>query len=146
MGEQPLLATTAAVLAMAVYAQDRFEEAGDLCDTSERLAAVEDVATQAMWRGVRAKLRARRGDAEPAEALAREAVRLAEPTDLLVVRGDAWLDLAEVLALDARAGEAEAAAAQGFELYMRKGSVVSATRSRVRPAALARPEPTTHRR
>ena len=64
---------------------------------SERIAAPEDIVTQVMWRGVRARICARRGDAEEGEALAREAVRLAEPTDLLVLRADALLDLAEVV-------------------------------------------------
>ena len=74
----------------------------------------EDLATQAIWRGVRAKVLARRGRHEEAEALAREAVALVEPTDLLTDQGDALLALAEVLEL--RGGRAEAAAAAGEAL------------------------------
>jgi hypothetical protein len=38
-----------------------------------------------MWRGVEARLFALDGRLEQAEALAREAVRLAEPTDMLLL-------------------------------------------------------------
>ena len=39
--------------------------------------------TEAIWRGVKAKLIAREGRFEEAEAFAREAVALIAPTDLL---------------------------------------------------------------
>jgi hypothetical protein len=53
-----------------VYAQDRLEEADDLCRVSESIAADEDVATQVFWRGVRARICARRGEFEEAVELA----------------------------------------------------------------------------
>ena len=137
MGEQPLLATTAAILAKAVYAQDRLDEADALCRVCERIAAAEDVATQALWRGVRAKVRARQGEPDEAEARCREAVRLAEATDLLSDRGDALLELAEVLRLAGRATEAEAEARRALELYERKGNLVSASRARSWPTVTA---------
>jgi ATP/maltotriose-dependent transcriptional regulator MalT len=137
MGERVLLATTAAMLARAVHDQDRHAEAAELCRTSERIAAPEDVAAQAQWRGVLARIRAREGAPDVAEALAREAVRLVEPTDMLVVRGDALLDLAEVLRLAGRGGDAEAAARRGLELYERKGNLVSASRARSWPVVWA---------
>ena len=74
---------TAAMLAQAVYLQGRHAEAAVLCGESERHASPEDVATQAMWRGVAAKVHATEGRHDAAEATAREAVRLVEPTDLL---------------------------------------------------------------
>ena len=91
------LATTTALLAQAVYAQGRMREAGDLCQMTQRRAAAEDTMTQVIWRGVQAKVLAHEGRCDEAESLAREAVALAEPTDLLSHRGDAMLDLAEVL-------------------------------------------------
>ena len=137
MGERALLATTAVLLATAVYAQGRDDEADELCRVSESIAAREDLATQVMWRGVRAKIRARRGVLDEAEALGHEAVRLAEPTDLLVVRGDALLDLAEVERIAGRPAEAEAATRRGIELYERKGNLVSAARARAWAGAAA---------
>ena len=83
-----------------------------------------------MWRGVRARIRAGRGDVEEGETLAREAVRLAEPTDLLVLRADALLDLAAVVGLGGKLAEAEAAVRRALELYERKGDAVSAARAR----------------
>ncbi len=137
MGERTLLATTAAMLAQAVYAQDRHPEAAELCLASERIAAPEDLATQALWRGVRAKIRAHEGDLDEAYALAHEAVRLVESTDLLNDRGDSLLALAEVLRAGGRASEAKDAARRGLECYERKGNLVSAARARSWPTVTA---------
>jgi DNA-binding SARP family transcriptional activator len=130
MGERALLATTAALLAQAVYEQGRLDEADGLCQVSEEIAAPEDLTTQVVWRGVRAKIRARRGEPGLAITLAGDAVRLAKPTDLLVIQADALLDLADVMAIAGRPADAQSAARRGLELYERKGNVVSAARAR----------------
>jgi tetratricopeptide (TPR) repeat protein len=132
MGERELLATTAALLAHAVYAQDRPEEAEELCRVSERIAPAEDVATQVMWRSVAARIRAKRGEADAAEALARRAVQIAQATDLLVLHADALLNLEEVARLGERSAEAHSAARAALELYEQKGTLVSAARARSR--------------
>jgi DNA-binding SARP family transcriptional activator len=132
MDERDLRATTLAYLASAVLAQDRPGEAEELCRQSEEIADAEDIATQVVWRGALARIRARRGEVEEALALAREAVDLTEPTDLLVQRGDALLDLAEVLGLTDRRAEADACARQALELFEQKGNLVSAARARTR--------------
>ncbi len=137
MGERDLLATTAALLAQAVYAQDRLEEADELCRVSESIAAEEDVATQVFWRGVRARICARRGDVEEAVALGRHAVRISEPTDLLLVRADALFDLEEVMRLGGRQDDAQSAARAALELCELKGDAVSAARARSRLQAAA---------
>ena len=67
MSEGGVLATTTALLAQAVYAQGRMNEAGELCRTTEKLAAAEDTMTQVIWRGVQAKVLAREGRCEEAE-------------------------------------------------------------------------------
>jgi class 3 adenylate cyclase/DNA-binding SARP family transcriptional activator/predicted ATPase len=136
MGEKAVLATTAALLAETLYAQQRYAEAAEFSATSEQTAAAEDLTTQAIWRGVRAELLARDGRFDEAEALAREAVRLVEGTEQLTRRGDALLDLAEVLRLAGSGDEAEAAAREALECYSRKGNVVAAERARLRVAAL----------
>ena len=120
--EGSALATTTALLAQAVFAQGRYGEAAELCETANRHAAPGDTVTQAIWRGVRAKVLALEGGCGKAEALAREAVRLAEPTDLLSCRGDAWLDLAGVLRACGRGEEADRATLEALELYDRKGN------------------------
>ena len=54
-----------------------------------------------------------------------------------MIRGDALLDLAEVLRLGGRAAEADGAARRALELYERKGNRVSAARARSWPAVAA---------
>ena len=97
---------------------------------SEEIAAPEDLTTQVVWRSVLGKVRACRGDFARATALGEEAVRLAEPTDLLVIRADALLDLAEVMAMAGTPVDAGSAARRALELYERKGNLVSASRAR----------------
>ena len=106
---------------------------------SERTAAAEDLPTQVKWRGVRAKLLGFQGRTPEAAELAREAVRLAAPTDMLTMRADALRDLAEVLGLRGPSAEADAAARDALALYERKEDRVSAARAR---SLLAAPTPT----
>jgi len=82
------------------------------------------------WRSVRAKLLARQGELERAEALAREAVALAAETDFLVLRADALMDLAEVLRAAGRDDEAVPCVEQALELDEQKGNIVGAERGR----------------
>jgi ATP/maltotriose-dependent transcriptional regulator MalT len=130
MSEGAALATTTALLAQAVYAQGRIGEADELCRMSHHRAAPEDTVTQVIWRGVQAKILALRGRCEEAEALARSAVALVEATDLLSHRGDAMLDLADVLRICARKPESQRAARAGLALHEQKGNRVGAVRAR----------------
>jgi ATP/maltotriose-dependent transcriptional regulator MalT len=123
------LATTTGLLAQAVFAQGRLEEAAELCGLTEQRAAAEDTMTQAIWRGVWAKVLAREDRCDEAESLAREAVALVEPTDLLSHRGDAMLDLADVLRICDRPDEADRATRNGLALYELKGNVTAAARA-----------------
>ena len=88
--------------------------------------------SQVLWRTARAKILARRGELEPAEALAREAVGRGEPTDLLGTRADALVDLAEVLALAGRREDSLAALGEASELYERKGNLTALALARAR--------------
>jgi class 3 adenylate cyclase/tetratricopeptide (TPR) repeat protein len=139
MGEKGLLSTSAAMLAQAIYAQGRVDEAERFCDVSERTGAADDLSTQVLWRSVRGKILARQGRSEQGLALAREAVRLVERTDLLCDHGDALLDLAEVLRLDPRptAQEERTLVQKAIVLYEQKGNLVSAERARSLLSALA---------
>jgi predicted ATPase len=130
MGEQAFLSTTAAFLARAVFAQERVDEAEELAQLSARLAATGDLLTQVLWRGVQARVLATRGQLEDAEALAREAVSLAEQTDFVVYRGDALVDLAHILRDSGPVNEAAAAVAAGLQLHEQKGNLVTAAKIR----------------
>jgi tetratricopeptide (TPR) repeat protein len=130
MGDRSGLSTNAAILAEAVLAQGRDEEALELTVQSERAAAAEDLPVQVQWRGPRAKALARRGELKAAERLAREAVSLAERTDFLNLHANALLDLATVLGQDRRPEDAAAAAEAAYALYERKGNLVGAAKAR----------------
>jgi tetratricopeptide (TPR) repeat protein len=130
MGEKGLLSTQAARLAQSLYAQQRYVEAEHYTKISEQAGASDDIATQMLWRQVRAKTLARRGEDGSAQELAREAVALAEPTDALDMRADALVDLAEVLRLVGRNDEPKGILEDALRLYEQKGNVVSAGRAR----------------
>jgi predicted ATPase/class 3 adenylate cyclase len=130
MGERAFLSTTAAFLGRALLEQERDAEAEALAETSARLADRDDLLTQILWRGVRARILAKRGASEEAEALAREAVTLAERTDFVNHQADALVDSAHILHTAGRAKEAGAAVRQGLRLYELKGNLVAARKIR----------------
>jgi tetratricopeptide (TPR) repeat protein len=136
MGERSLLSTTVAVLAQALLAQGRNEEADRFAELSKELTAPNDLITQVLWRGVRARTLAARGVIDEAEQLAREAVALADRSDFVNDRADAWVDLAIVLRQAGRGEEARTALAEGLRLYERKGNVVAADGAKAELAAL----------
>ena len=130
MTDRAMLATTTAMLAEAVYAQGRLGEADRLCDAAAGAGAPDDIVTQVIWRGVKAKILAHEGRCEEAEALSRAAVALVEPTDLLSHQGDAMLDLAEVLRACGPSQEYQRAVRTALSLYERKGNRPGAARAR----------------
>jgi tetratricopeptide (TPR) repeat protein len=139
MGDRALLSTTAAFLGQALLVQGRMEEAESLAELSAELAAGDDLITQVMWRGVRARGLAERGRLEEAERLAQEAVTLAGKTDFVNHRADALVDLGVVLRLFRRPYDAQAVLGQALRLYEQKGNAVAAARVRadlVMPAPL----------
>jgi len=130
MGDRSSASTLAALLAQILFAQGRLDEVLELTALGRDESSPDDLHTQIQWRGPRAKVLARRGEAAEAERLAREGVELSEPTDFLNVRAAALLDLAEVLHVAGRSDEAAEAAATATALYEQKGNVVGAARSR----------------
>jgi predicted ATPase len=137
MGERGFLSTIAGLLAHALYAQAEQGEAESFSHASESLAAADDIYSQFLWRSARAKIRARVGDLEPAERLAREAVAIAEQTDVLNSQADALLDLAEVLSHAGKHDEALAAAEEAARRYEKKRNLPSLERAREMAKALA---------
>jgi tetratricopeptide (TPR) repeat protein len=126
LGEKGFLSTRAALLAHALCAQGRYEEAGPFIKVAAETGSEDDQLTQALWRSARAKVLARQGDVDEALRLAREAVAIVAQTDWLNPRGDALLDLAEVLDLAERFDEAAPLIAEALRLYEQKGNIVSA--------------------
>jgi tetratricopeptide (TPR) repeat protein len=134
LGEQPFLAAAAGSLAQALYALDRLQEADAWAGRAADLA--REAWAHMLWRQVRGKVLARRGEHAEAQRLAREAVAIADDTDQLDRQGDAYADLAEVLRLGGKPDEAAAALEQALGRYERKGNLVSAERARTRLAEL----------
>ncbi len=138
-------AQTAALLARALLAQGRDAEAEALTIESENLGG-EDLKTAIAWRATRAEALARRGELNEALLLARNAVRLAEPTDLVIDHADARAALASVLSLAGRSDEADAESDRAADLYERKGASAAsgalAAPSRTIDGDAATPPPT----
>ena len=137
MGERGFLSTIAGFLGHALYARGDYEEAERFSRASADAAADDDVLSQVLWRTTRAKVLARRGEVAAAEALVREALELVEATDLLNAQGDALLDLAEVLRLAGRTGEAAAVAQEAAARYEQKENRASLARAHEAAAKLS---------
>jgi class 3 adenylate cyclase/tetratricopeptide (TPR) repeat protein len=129
MGNRDFLGPAAGNLAQALYALDRLDEADGLAGRSAELGTSDDALKEMVWRQVRAKVLARRGEDAEAERLAREAVAIGEGTDSLIGQGDANADLADVLLFAGRRDEATDALRHALERYERKGPLVLARRT-----------------
>jgi class 3 adenylate cyclase/tetratricopeptide (TPR) repeat protein len=130
-------------LAASLCVLGRLDEAEELTRAAETFAPTDDIASQMLWRQVRAQVLARRGERAEAERIAREAVALAGETDMLNWHGNALADLAEVYALAGRAGESRTQLEQALAFYERKGNVVAGARVRRRLAELQEAAPAT---
>jgi ATP/maltotriose-dependent transcriptional regulator MalT len=126
LGERGYLSTVSAFLAHSICAQGRPDEAEMFCTLAEEAGANDDITTQVLWRSARAKVLAARGELDQASPLARAAVAMAEETDDINMRGDALVDLADVLGAAGDATAREDAVRHAHQLYVAKGNVVSA--------------------
>jgi tetratricopeptide (TPR) repeat protein len=114
----------------------RYDEAEPLAELGRELGSEQDFATQMLWRQVRALVHAHRGEHAEAEALARDAVGIAERTDGLNHQGDAFCHLAEVLESAGRTDEAAETLEQALERYERKKNLAMIAQVRPRLDAL----------
>src|SRR6185369_5015176 len=109
-------ARAAALLARALLALDRVDEAEALSHDSEALAG-DDLKAAIAWRGVRAEALARRGEHAGAIELASRAVEIAAATDALLDHADARVALAAALHVAGRGAEAAAEERRATELW-----------------------------
>src|SRR5213076_1040892 len=107
-GEQSMMSTVAALLALMLIELGRPDEADRWVAKAVGSAAADDVFTQLPARRARALLLSARGNHAAAEEAARDALALAEATDLLHAQAGAHETLGAVLAA---AGDADGAAA-----------------------------------
>jgi tetratricopeptide (TPR) repeat protein len=129
-GRQNVLSTVATMFAECRYRQMRYDDADELLDVAAETGAEDDLVTQVRLRAGRAKVLARRGALEAAEAMARDAVALAAQTEFVDLRGDSLLALGEVLQLGGHTNDADAAMATALSLWEAKGNVTFAARTR----------------
>jgi hypothetical protein len=132
-----LLRTYVALLGRELCALGRFDEAEPLARRGRELVGDNptDEAGE-VWCQVQARVLAHRGERAEAERLARQAVAGHEQTENLIFQGDAWCDLAEVLAAAGRDEEAAAALGEALERYGRKGNIPFARQARTRISEL----------
>src|SRR5512132_2962729 len=144
MGERGLRSELTANLARALAAAGRDDEALEQANLAGELAVRDDLYAQVERRGPLAAVLARRGRLEEAERVATEAIELAAGSDMLGMQAGALLDLAGVLRLAGRVGEAALLARQALALAERKGHLVAAAQARellttARPGGTAAP-------
>jgi tetratricopeptide (TPR) repeat protein len=139
-GRLNVLSTVATLFAECRYRQQRYDEAERLLAVAAEAGADDDFVTQVRLRAGKAKLLARHGAAADAESMARAAVSLADETEFVDLRGDSLLALGDVLALDGRTADAEAAHRSALALWEAKGNAMAADRARRRLAEPVRTE------
>lgn len=115
-------------LAQALLGLGRDDEAEQWLARGRETAPSDEPLPQMLWRQMRGKVLARRGELDEGERLAREAVALGAETDMLNAHADALIDLAEVLALSGQNARPELEKA--LALYERKGNLVMTERMR----------------
>jgi ATP/maltotriose-dependent transcriptional regulator MalT len=142
MGERYLLSTVVGALGQVLWADGRVEEAEAASRRAEELTSPDDIESQALWRGVRAKALAARGDHAGLD-LAEAAVDLIRPTQAPALLAEALEDLAETLVLLGRPERAPFLLEESLDLYVAKGDIVSAARVRAQATAVTQRADTT---
>ena len=149
LGEIGHRASVAAMLARTLHARGHALEAEALVGEVEATASEQDLWSQVLYRLTRARLLADADAPTEAERVAREALAIVEPTDLLDLRGDVLLELAVVLRSAGRLDRARECVERAVGLYEAKGNTVAADRARARWTArlrLREADPLRHRR
>jgi ATP/maltotriose-dependent transcriptional regulator MalT len=136
----PVASNLAAVLARQGHVDEAERLVADVVETSTS----DDLDPQVRWRAVQGLVLAARGEHAEAERLAREAVELAERTDYLLLRAEAFSALADVLAAAGRWNEAAAAVERALAELERKQDVAGAALVRARLEELRAKVPPDH--
>jgi tetratricopeptide (TPR) repeat protein len=138
MGELFFRPSVAAVLAHALFAQARIDEAEALAIEAEALASSDDIDVATLANSVRGKIYAARGEFDDAVRVATQAVELLPGTEAPLMRSDALVDLAEVLISAGNLEAAGAALAEARDLAELKEMTVAIARIEARLHGLSR--------
>jgi class 3 adenylate cyclase/tetratricopeptide (TPR) repeat protein len=122
LGERAWLSTQLCQLGESLYALGRYDEAEQRARLGLEIGGAADAYTQVLGLQVHAKVLARRGDHRAALRLAQRAELLAAATEAPLLKGDAWVALAEVFHLAGDESGAETAIRRAVELFEQKGA------------------------
>jgi predicted ATPase/DNA-binding SARP family transcriptional activator len=136
MGERGWRATLATLLAEAVYAQGRLDQALGLTQEAEACAGPYDFDAQARWRAIRAKVLARRGQFRAAAELAEQAMALVPAAAAASELAEYLLDQAEVAQLAGQFDQADASLRKALKIYQSRRIAPLAERTRAMLARL----------
>ncbi len=136
-GATHIAASLMPVLAGVLVEQGRVEEALELSERTEQIAAMDDLDAQVKWRVARAQALTASNHLAEAERFAREAVEVAAPGDTVILDADAHSCLGEVLLAARSPSEAVPVLERALELYETKGDVISAAQRRTTLDALS---------
>jgi tetratricopeptide (TPR) repeat protein len=128
--ETGYLATLVGLRAQAALDLGRDEEALELADEAERLAAPDDLDPYARVRMIRARALARRGELAAADELIAEAAEIVEPTDYAILHLELAFAQADVERSAGRPARERRALERALEVADAKGNLVAAERSR----------------
>ena len=134
--ETGYLATVVSLRALVALELGRDDEALELADETERIAAPDDLDPNARLRMVRARALARRGELDAANGLIGDAARIIEPTDYVTLHLELAFARADVERLAGRGEGERHALERALEVAEAKGNLVAAERARRRLAEI----------
>jgi class 3 adenylate cyclase/tetratricopeptide (TPR) repeat protein len=129
------LSTSWMELGVCLVELGRDDEAQRALERAQEVTIPEDVVDVVGLDALEAVLRARRGEVEEAQELARRALARVDETDHVILRLDTRWSAAEVLQLAGRGDESKALLEESVEIAERYGHLVAAERARDRLAA-----------
>jgi class 3 adenylate cyclase/tetratricopeptide (TPR) repeat protein len=130
MGEHGWLPNSCMHFARALCERGEYDEAETFWRRAGTDLFEDEPWAETVGIGALARVRASRGQFEEALKLARRAVERAERTDVPLIRGDAWWDLAHVASQAKNTEEADDALRHALVIYEQKGMTVAASRAR----------------
>jgi len=128
LGERYFRPVIGATLAVALHRSGESARAAALVTELAESTDADDYEAWGLLEGLRGRLLAAESDEAGAVEAAQRAVDLLAPTDAVVFKADALVDLGDTLVAVGAADEGRKALAAALELYERKGNVVAAAR------------------
>jgi tetratricopeptide (TPR) repeat protein len=142
MGSQGYLSNVAALLAEALYAQGRLDEAQQMTEEAQAVTAPGEAVFRARWQSTRAKILARRGQFVLARRVMDEAEALISPTSWALDKATVLTASAEVNWLAGTPDQAAASLRAALRIYEDRHVVPIAEQLRAALASLtAHPGP-----